>query len=209
MRGRLIAAALSCASVVSGCGGSSGSSSNSNSSSSVPAGRVTTAPPATPAGTPRAPAGLRQTTGYGMYEGCAGACKGAVAASLRRALRIPRSCAASAAAASLRPSPVALTVQPFVGSAWLGAQVTWRADRSYSGPVLIRGREVGDGGGAVGFGEGHVPYDELQLLHSGQGAPGGPGRTWFTFTRVRRPGCYAYQVDGTGFSEVIVFRVGR
>ena len=35
--------------------------------------------------------------------------------------------------------------------------------------------------------------------------PGG-GRAWITYTRVRGGGCYAYQVDGTGFSEVIVFR---
>ena len=151
-----------------------------------------------------------------MYEGCAGQCKGAVPASLRRPLHLPGSCAASGAAgsssgaagSSVRPSPVGLAVEPFIGSAWAGARVTWHAAPSYSGPVLIRGRQVG-GGGAVGFGEGHVPYDELQLLQSGQGAPSGPGRTWFTFTRVRRPGCYAYQVDGTGFSDAIVFRVAR
>lgn len=34
----------------------------------------------------------------------------------------------------------------------------------------------------------------------GQGAGGRP-----SFTRVREPGCYAYQVDGLGFSYVIVF----
>lgn len=27
-----------------------------------------------------------------------------------------------------------------------------------------------------------------------------------SFTRVRAPGCYAYQVDGTGFTEIIVFQ---
>ena len=26
-----------------------------------------------------------------------------------------------------------------------------------------------------------------------------------SYTRVRGPGCYAYQVDGTSFSRVIVF----
>jgi hypothetical protein len=64
------------------------------------------------------------------------------------------------------------------------------------------------GPGAVGFGEGHVPYDELQLLAPAQGAaiPRGSGREWPTFTRVKGPGCYAYQIDGTSFTEVIVFR---
>jgi len=72
----------------------------------------------------------------------------------------------------------------------------------YQGPVLIRGRQVG-GPAAVGFGEGHTPYDELQLLGKAMGAP--PGE-WPSFTRVQAPGCYAYQVDGTSFSKVIVFR---
>jgi hypothetical protein len=79
--------------------------------------------------------------------------------------------------------------------------VTWQAS-GYSGPILIRGRELG-GAGAVGFGEGHVPYDELQLLGTAMGAA--PAR-WPSFTRVKGPGCYAYQVDGTNFSAVIVFR---
>lgn len=85
--------------------------------------------------------------------------------------------------------------------------MTWTAAGSYTGPVLIRGRQLG-GSGAVGFGEGHVPYDELQLRAAGTGAPRPPGggRAWLSITRVRSPGCYAYQIDGTSFSSVIVFR---
>ena len=100
-----------------------------------------------------------------------------------------------------------LKLTGFISSAWNGGRVTWVADPSYEGPVLIRGRQLG-GSGAVGFGEGHIPYDELQLNAPGSGAatPRGSGREWPTFTRVMAPGCYAYQVDGTGFSEVIVFR---
>ncbi|MGI8427756.1 MAG: hypothetical protein ACR2OB_00255 [Solirubrobacteraceae bacterium] len=107
----------------------------------------------------------------------------------------------------LVPGPLA--VKPFVGSAWQGARVTWTANSSYQGPVLIRGRQLdAAGGGAVGFGEGHVPYDELQLNAPGQGAatPRGTGREWLTLTRVRSPGCYFYQVDGMGFTETILFR---
>jgi hypothetical protein len=100
-----------------------------------------------------------------------------------------------------------LRLTHFIGSAWNGARVTWIAQPSYKGPVLIRGART-DSGGAVGFGEGHVPLDELQLLASGQQAPPPPpgGRSWLSFTRVRAPGCYAYQVDGTSFSRVIAFR---
>jgi hypothetical protein len=102
----------------------------------------------------------------------------------------------------VKPVPTTqLALTPFVGSAWKGARVTWQAP-GYSGPILIRGRQLG-GSGAVGFGEGHVPYDELQLLGTAMSAP--PGQ-WPSFTRVQSPGCYAYQVDGTSFSEVIVFR---
>lgn len=103
----------------------------------------------------------------------------------------------------------ALALAPFIGSAWKGARVTWVAAKTYAGPVLIRGHQLG-GPGAVGFGEGRTPYDELQLLAPSTGAPSvpGEGRSWLSFTRVRRAGCFAYQVDGTSFSTVIVFRAG-
>jgi hypothetical protein len=172
---------------------------------------TTTAPAPVPSGPPAAPDGLRQTTGYATYELCAGACSGAVPASLRRPLHLPHLGAGARCPVSVGSSPVApvggerLTIESFIGSAWSGARVTWTASAVYGGPVLIRGRQLG-GGGAVGFGEGHLPYDELQLLASGQGSPGGRGRAWITLTRVRGPGCYAYQADGTNFSHVIAFQ---
>jgi len=178
----------------------------------------TTAPPPVPAGTPAPPDGLHPATGYATYEMCASGCSGAVSPSLRRPLAFPSLTAGSSCASRRVDGPVKplvigpLPVKPFLGSAWEGARVTWTADSSYQGPVLIRGRRLGgargsSGGGAVGFGEGHVPYDELQLNAPGQGAatPRGTGREWFTFTRVQAPGCYFYQVDGTGFTETILF----
>jgi hypothetical protein len=95
----------------------------------------------------------------------------------------------------------------FAGRSWLGAPVDWVADGSYTGPVLIRGGQIG-GSAAIGFGEGATPYDELQLLDAGRQAPRVPGggRQWLTETRISVPGCYAYQVDGTDFSEVLAFR---
>jgi hypothetical protein len=91
-----------------------------------------------------------------------------------------------------------------VNSSWSGARVTWMAAPSYTGPILIRGRGLG-GPPAVGFGLGNVPFEELQLKDSAGPSAGG-ARRWPSFTRVRRAGCYAYQVDGTSFSDVIVFR---
>jgi hypothetical protein len=168
---------------------------------------VSTAPPPTPAGTPVAPAGLAQTTGYSTYELCSVHCTGAVPASLRRALHIPHlspgsACAAGGGRLIVAPTgPGGLSVASFIGSKWDAGRVTWSAPASFTGPILIRGRAM-KGSGAVGFGEGHVPYDELQLFAE----PGKP-HEWQSFTRVPGPGCYAYQVDTAQASQVLTVQV--
>jgi hypothetical protein len=188
---------------------------------------TTTATPTTSTSTTplaAAPAGLKAATGYSSHDNCQGVCTGSVPASLRRPLRLPSlsgggACPVTRAAPAVtyagpavgagplyaaQPTPFAVT--SFINSSWSGGRVTWVAAPGYTGPVLIRGGQVG-GSGAVGFGEGHVPVDELQLLTASTSSPGEPpgAREWASFTRVRSPGCYAYQVDGTGFSEVITF----
>jgi len=88
----------------------------------------------------------------------------------------------------------------FAGSDWGGNKVVWFSKPTYTGPILIRGGEVG-GSHAVGFSGGDpAAYDSMEL------PPGHGWRNWPTATRVNAPGCYAYQVDGTNFTEVIVFR---
>lgn len=167
--------------------------------------RTNTAPSPSPAN------GLRSNIGYSLYELCSGHCTGSVPAALERRLRLPGLGPGGSCPVSSGPGPVGpigsanIKLQGFLGSSWRGGRVTWRSAPSYRGPVLIRGRQIG-GAGVVGFGEGHVPYDQLQLLNAAQGMPRGPAREWPTFTRVHTPGCYAYQVDGTSFSYVIVFR---
>jgi hypothetical protein len=93
----------------------------------------------------------------------------------------------------------------FAGSEWGGQKVLWVAAPRYTGPVLIRGRQL-DGPHAVGFGGDRVPADEMQLLAAGAVSPGEPSgwREWPSYTRLRAGGCYAYQVDGANFSTVIV-----
>jgi hypothetical protein len=184
---------------------------------------TTTATTTTPA--PTGPGGLSAATGYGSYDNCQGTCSGSVPTSLRRGLHLPSlgaggACPVSAVAASAgyagpavgsgpvyaaQPSPLPIT--SFINSAWDGARVTWVASPSYTGPVLIRGGKVSSSG-PIGFGEGHVPDDELQLLTASTKSSGEPpgAREWPSFTRMRSAGCYAYQVDGTNFSEVIVFQ---
>lgn len=98
----------------------------------------------------------------------------------------------------LPPSPN----QPdFAGSTWGGEKVLWHAGPSYRGPVLIRGRQL-DGGHLVRFERGEVPSAELMF----PAQPGNGWRDWPSYTRVEAPGCYGWQVDGTNFTEVIVFR---
>lgn len=88
---------------------------------------------------------------------------------------------------------------------WLGRKVLWIAAPGYTGPVLVRGRQL-DGPDEVRFGTGPVPVAELQLDTAGGSGSAPPWRDWPGYTRVRAPGCYAYQVDGTSFSTVIVFQ---
>jgi hypothetical protein len=167
--------------------------------------RTNTAPSPGPAN------GLRPNGSYALYELCSGRCTGSVPASLERPLRLPGLGPGGSCPVSRGPGPVEPLGSPnvrltsFIGSSWKAARVTWRSTPSYKGPVLIRGRQLG-GSGVVGFGEGHVPYDQLELLDAAQGMPRGPSREWPSFTRIQAPGCYAYQVDGTAFSYVIVFR---
>jgi hypothetical protein len=164
-------------------------------------------------GLPAAPNGLTPTAGYATYERCQGTCTGSVPASLRRPLNLPSADGGPCPITinphgplSPRELPAGVGFHGVSGSQWPEAEVTWTAVGGYTGPVLIRGEMLG--GGGLGFGTGAVPYDELQLLDAGQGAPRvtGDGRAWITYTRIRSGGCYAYQVDGTGFSEVVVFR---
>jgi hypothetical protein len=83
------------------------------------------------------------------------------------------------------------------GGVWAGQKVLWFVHPRYSGPVLVRGRRL-DGAGLVRFGRGVVPARELRLPAGTSEQP--------SFTRLRSLGCYAYQIDGVGFSRVIVFR---
>ena len=83
---------------------------------------------------------------------------------------------------------------------WSGQKVLWAVSPDYRGPILVRGHQL-DGPWRIGFdNEGGAPYAELHIAGTGK---------WEDYpgtTRVRAPGCYAYQVDGTTFSRVIVFR---
>jgi hypothetical protein len=92
---------------------------------------------------------------------------------------------------------------------WGGQKVLWFVHPDYTGPVLIRGRRLG-GWQWMRFDRGARPSAEIRVepgesVSWGGQAPGSRGRP--SYVRVRAPGCYAAQIDGTTFSEIVVFRV--
>jgi len=85
---------------------------------------------------------------------------------------------------------------------WYYAKVLWVAGPAYTDRhALIRGHQI-DGPNDLRFEDGADPADELRF----EGADLGQGwRHQPSYTRVSGAGCYAYQVDGIGLTELIVF----
>jgi hypothetical protein len=113
-------------------------------------------------------------------------------------------------AGELRIGPPDTADFPYEGE-YGGQKVGWLIDpRRYAGPVLIRGvRLDGDRApDAVRFWSGVEPADAMQLP-AGRSNSWVPGLNWIfwpSFTRLREPGCYAWQVDGLDFSYQVTFR---
>jgi hypothetical protein len=83
---------------------------------------------------------------------------------------------------------------------WFAGQVAlFLAGPSYDGPALVRGRRL-DAPGGFPFTD---PGGRTSIGRSSQ-----PGKWRMAFTSLQpnlSPGCYVVQVDGTSFSEVVVF----
>jgi len=87
---------------------------------------------------------------------------------------------------------------------WWKAKTLWFSDPSYQGPVFIRGRQLGGANKTV-FGEAPSLIDpQLAPRPTLNGTNG--WREWPGATYLHTLGCYAWQVDGTTFSHVIVFK---
>ena len=88
---------------------------------------------------------------------------------------------------------------------WLAAENVLLIDKSYRGPVAVRGIRL-DGSGDVGIGAPNTTaYVEPPLggdanVHDGYRTP--PATIW-----VKTPGCYGFQIDGLGFTERIVINM--
>jgi hypothetical protein len=133
---------------------------------------------------------------------------------LRRPLRIPTIAAGTPCPAdsSNGPGPAYPTLSIENGRAtlpylvgwgydgWDGTKLLWTVPH-YRGPYIVRGRQL-DGPGVLRFDQGpnwtNKLHPELRLV--GPYADLNPAATF-----LQGPGCYAYQVDGRGFSYTIVF----
>ena len=88
-------------------------------------------------------------------------------------------------------------------SNWGGQKVLWFVNPDYQGLVLVRGKQI-DGPHAILFSDnyGEVPTPQYVFDTTSGGSPWANS---ISYTRLQAPGCYAYQVDGANFSDVIVF----
>lgn len=89
------------------------------------------------------------------------------------------------------------------GAVWSGTKRVWLLDTRYASRALVRGRQL-DGPNELRFVHGYPGFTAektlnpvRELLIEGNDAP--------SLTRLRAPGCYAYQVDGRTFSYLVIF----
>jgi hypothetical protein len=88
---------------------------------------------------------------------------------------------------------------------WSDAGVTWEVDPHYHGFVLVRGRQL-DGPLALRFNQSEVSPLAAQYVIDATATSASIWQSFFAYTRLQAPGCYAYQVDGDTFSYSIIFQ---
>ncbi len=91
---------------------------------------------------------------------------------------------------------------------WSALQTLWFAEPGYNGPFVVRAERIGrsakvevqPGRNGLEPGAGPLLVSAGPTMNTAGGYRTVPGSTW-----VKSGGCYAWQVDGRNFSEVIVF----
>jgi hypothetical protein len=86
-------------------------------------------------------------------------------------------------------------------------KVLWIVTDEYRGPAIVRGHRL-DADGSIRF---NATRDErldipLETFVRALGVP----TTWRlnpSAIRLREPGCFGWQIDGTDFREVVIFQV--
>jgi hypothetical protein len=89
---------------------------------------------------------------------------------------------------------------------WYYYKTLWAVDPGYTGAVVITGEEI-DGSNELRFNTGGFPgtkQTRLRFPPDDSGWRFGPSDTL-----IRAPGCYAFELEGDGFSETIEFKAVR
>jgi hypothetical protein len=109
--------------------------------------------------------------------------------------------------APFSPDPTQPLNDYTVPPGWHGGKHAFLTVPRYQGPALVRGSQL-DGPEVVTFASNEIrgapsladPKPELRL-------PAGTRSVVHTFFFLTPPACYAYQIDGTTFSKIVVFKV--
>lgn len=89
---------------------------------------------------------------------------------------------------------------------WYGIEVIWLSLPNYQGPFVVRGARIG-GAGRIDVWGNVRPTAGPFVVPAGRASYGNSGDGYRALPNgvlVGAPGCYGLQVDGRGFSEVIV-----
>jgi hypothetical protein len=177
-----------------------------------PAGQGTPTGTPAPTGTPTAPGVLASTPLVLPTLGPGGSCPTTAKVTIS-----PRGIGFVGSATAQKAKHVYLVSEPRVNlrprdrtpEGWYGIKDIWVINGSYSGPVLIRGGRI-DGAGSIELGWNPItPRRGSLRIDSGSPSLQANSTTgWRSVPAaayIRAPGCYAYQIDGIGFTTHIVF----
>jgi hypothetical protein len=92
-----------------------------------------------------------------------------------------------------------------MSAGWGGQKVLWIINPHYRGLVLVRGKQL-NGTHTINFYDidNNQPFTQQLVLDTLLGGDS-LWPNFSSYTLIQTPGCYAYQVDGTNFSYVIIF----
>lgn len=94
---------------------------------------------------------------------------------------------------------------------WWGKKTLWLSDDSYAREALVRGGSVDQKGEMIFWTVGGGYDSALRLTVEPWVSGGSPSgwREWNGGAFFTEPGCYAYQIDGEGFTDVVVVEATR
>jgi hypothetical protein len=93
---------------------------------------------------------------------------------------------------------------PEWGAEWGGMKRLWLLEPRYPGRALVRGRQL-DGPNEIRFVYGRPGFTPSKLRNPVRELRLEGYSDYPALTRLRAPGCYAYQVDGRTFTYLVIF----